>query len=289
MGWLLVTPARDEADRIGRLAGSLARQRAGDITAWVVVDDGSSDGTAALVRGLDLPFPVHVLDHVNEGGLLLASEFKAFLHGAEHGVKEHPDVDRVMKCDADIVLADDYTERCQAAAGSGLLAGLVVGERERTTFTRGPLKCYSRAAYEVIRELPAALGWDVLDEVAVRRAGMTVQTVPEAHADVSRRTGSSEGSAEGRRRGGIVSRWCGYDPVYFALRCLRYLARPPYGTGALAMARAWATAGPGPFDPELKRLLRAEQRRRLLTLLRSPVKQLRRLWGHAAPPSTTSR
>jgi hypothetical protein len=271
MGWLVVTPARNEADRIGHLAESLGRQRPGAVTAWVVVDDGSTDKTAEVVQSAQLPFPVHVLPHVNEGGLMQASEFKAFLAGASLGLDSHPEVERVMKADADVVLADDYVAVADAEAGtSGLLAGVILGERERATFTRGPLKSYSRAGYEVIRELPPTLGWDVMDEVAVRAAGLEVLVVPGATARVTRRTGSSEGTVEGRRRAGIVSRWCGYDPFYFAVRVVRYLLRPPYGTGALAMTWAWVTAGPGPFAPELKARLRREQRQRLARLLRHP-------------------
>ena len=47
--YAVVTPARDEADNIRRLAASLADQVVVP-TCWVVVDDGSRDETEAILE-----------------------------------------------------------------------------------------------------------------------------------------------------------------------------------------------------------------------------------------------
>ena len=61
-----VTPARDEAQRLPRLFEALAAQRVVPLK-WIVVDNGSSDGTADYVSELQRahpwvrPVPIHGL------------------------------------------------------------------------------------------------------------------------------------------------------------------------------------------------------------------------------------
>ncbi|HET7530039.1 MAG TPA: glycosyltransferase family A protein [Mycobacteriales bacterium] len=262
MSWLLVTPARNEADRLPALARTLARQRPGVVGLWVVVDDGSTDGTAESIPH-DLPFPVHVLPRTNTGGLAGGSAFGAWMAGAHEGLRLLPDAERVLKLDADIQLADDYLDRLSRVPGDvGLIAGQMAGgrrERGRDGTTRGGLKAYNRAAFTAIQRMPIAVGFDTMDEVCIRQAGLEVRVVPEAKATVTRRTGASEGILQGHRRLGIVTRWTGYHPVYFAAKLLRYAGRKPLGIGAVVMLWSWLTAGRGPYPDDLRRAQRREQ------------------------------
>lgn len=275
MSFLVVTPARNEAARLPALAASLAAQAPGLIGLWVVVDDGSTDGTADCLP--ELPFPVEVVRRRNAGGLAGGSAFSAWRHGAEHGLTLLPDADRVLKLDADVVLDPGHlvalARRPEALVG-GVLTG--PGEVHRDDYTRGPLKAYDRRAYAVVADLPTAVGFDVMDEVAVRAAGLDVRVVPDATATVTRLTGSSEGLLRGRVRGGRVSRWTGYSAPYFLARLLRHLVRRPYVVGAVAMLWGYLTAGPGPWPVALKRALRDEQRARLQRLSRRPARELAR-------------
>lgn len=270
MTFLVVTPARDEALRLPALAASLAQQEPGLVGLWVVVDDGSSDGTSAAVPQ-DLPFPVQVVRRDNTGGLSGGSAFGAWRFGVEHGLRSLPDATRVLKLDADVVLDAGHLAAL-ATRGEALVGGVLRGPQEahRADFTRGPLKAYDRRALAVVAGLPTAVGFDVMDEVAVRKAGLDVAVVPQATASVSRPTGSSEGLIRGRRRGGLVSRWTGYSRLYFAARVLRHVARRPYVVGAAAMLVGYARAGSGPWPVELRRALRAEQHDRLRAVVRAP-------------------
>lgn len=275
MSWILVTPARNEADRLPGLAATLAAQTVDLIALWVVVDDGSTDGTSTCLP-YGLPFPVHVLSRENQGGLAGASEFAAFLCGADAGLALRPDATRVMKVDADVRLAPDYLAALADVPDAvGIVAGRIDESEEpaRADHTRGALKCYSRNAYALVRQLPIALGWDVLDEVAVRSAGLRVQVVPEARSTVARHTGTSEGGLlRGRRRAGVVSRWTGYHPIYFALRLARYSLKRPIVAGSAVMAWAYVTAGSGPFSASLRARHRAEQVARLRRIVSGGLK-----------------
>jgi hypothetical protein len=116
---------------------------------------------------------------------------------------------------------------------------------------------------------------EVMDEVAIRAAGRTVQVVPEAIARTTRETSSSEGGIAGRRRNGVMCRWAGYHPVYFLLRVGRHLLRRPYVTGGVAMVWGYLRAGPSPYPIELRSRLRTEQAARLRDFARSPVRYVR--------------
>lgn len=278
--WLVVTPARDEERRLPRLARSLREQTSPLIGLWVVVDDGSTDGTASTVPD-DLPFPTMVLRRANSGGLSAGSEFAAFFEGVRAGLEHLPGAERIMKLDADIELAPDHLAQLAATPVPGVIGGVIVspGEREQLHTIRGALKAYSREAWEVVERLPPMLGLDVLDEVAIRQHGMSVEVVRSATATTNRATGTSEGSLAGRRRNGVMCRWTGYHPAVFALRIVRSLFRRPRLVGAVMLVVGYVTAGDSPFDAELRQAFRLEQRARLRALARHPVRWIRQSFG----------
>jgi hypothetical protein len=230
---------------------------------------------------------VHVVTRDGSmSGLARGGAFAAFFAGADAGLELLPGAERVLKLDADVRLAPDYfTELVRIPADVALIGGVIdqPGEREHRHHVRGPLKAYSRDAFAVIRQLPAAVGHDVMDEVALRDRGMEVRSVPAARATVARATTSSEGLLAGRVRNGKVTRWTGYHPLYVLLRLVRYTFRRPYVAGAVAMAWGYLTAGPSPFPTELRARHRVQQSQRLRQLSRHPVGYLRRSFGVSAP------
>lgn len=281
MSWLVVTPARNEAAHLPRLAASLAAQDPLEaVGMWVIVDDASTDGTETAVDPASMPFPTMVVRRrQGSQGLRHGGAFGAFFAGADAGLERFPEASRVMKLDADVVLDPSYFRALRAFddGTAGLIGGVIdgPGEREQSHHVRGSLKAYSRDAFAIVRALPAAVGHDVIDEVVLRRAGMTILSVPEARASVQRRTGVSEGTIAGRVRNGEVSRITGYHPAYFALRLVRYLFRRPVIVGSLAMVVGWARAGESPFPADVLSAHRHQQRERLRRLARQPVAYLR--------------
>src|SRR4029077_18487233 len=62
----VVIPTYRRRDRVLRNVRALAEQSLSDFEA-IVVDDGSDDGSAAALRGLETPFPLAVLEQENQG------------------------------------------------------------------------------------------------------------------------------------------------------------------------------------------------------------------------------
>jgi hypothetical protein len=151
--------------------------------------------------------------------------------------------------------------------------------REQRWHVPGPVKAYSWAGYCALQSLPRTVGFDVMDEVALRRAGFRVTVRAEAGFAMARDIGASEGRLAGRRRNGMVCRYTGYDLTYFLLHMLRYSVRRPYVVGSLAMLYGYCSAPPSPYADDLRQAHRLEQRAKLSRMVRQPAAWLRATYG----------
>jgi dolichol-phosphate mannosyltransferase len=282
---LIVTPMHNEKDNVQGIHAALAAQTFQDFV-WLVVDDGSSDGTADEVRALGrAPEPeLHV--RLNDGGLIAGSAYRAWRFGVEQGMQTHGESSftHIMKLDADVRLPGDYLETVLAVTSErvGIAGGVITGRghREQVHHVPGPVKLYTAAAYRSLASLPSAVGFDVMDEVCAERNGLGTQVVVGARFSLARAIGASEGGLHGRYRNGRVCRWTGYDPLYFLLHALRYAGRRPFVTGTVAMAYGYLTAGAGPYDRDLRRRHAQIQRAKLRSALRRPVSWVRTTYGY---------
>jgi hopene-associated glycosyltransferase HpnB len=92
-----VVPARDEADVVGKAVGSLARQQYDGEFRIVLVDDGSSDGTAEIAKAAGADRLTVI------SGAPLAAGWTGKLWAVSQGVHEAGAVDYLLLTDADIV------------------------------------------------------------------------------------------------------------------------------------------------------------------------------------------
>jgi dolichol-phosphate mannosyltransferase len=274
---LIVTPIHNEALNIVELAEALkSSSRQPDM--WIVVDDGSTDQGPAMLARVDIPFPHMVVRREQTaGGLIGGSAFKAWQAGIDSLEGSVLDFDAIMKLDADVDLPEKYLERAlQALDGDqrlGLAGGVLLGKgnAEQNLHVPGPVKMYSRLGFQALKPLPREVGFDVMDEVAIKHEGLHVLVQKDNYFGVRRSIGASQGLVHGRRRNGRVCRWTAYYPPYFALHALRYAFRRPYLIGTIAMVFGYITATDGPYPPELKKAHTDEQRGKLRDIIRSPI------------------
>ncbi|KDF00413.1 hypothetical protein Y900_016040 [Mycolicibacterium aromaticivorans JS19b1 = JCM 16368] len=273
MTLLIVTPMHNEIDNVAGLVETLRAQRFQDFD-WVVVDDGSTDGTAERLSEVDTDNIATILAKDNSGGLLTGSEFKAWRHGVVTALPKKP-YTHVMKMDADVRLAPDYLERIVARAQGpiGIAGGIVVtkGMAEQKFHVQGSVKLYTIEAYRATESMPEEHGFDAVDEMAASLAGLQTYVDTDAHFHLTRAVGASEGEINGRYRNGRTCRWTGYSFPYFVLHCIRYIFRRPYVVGFFAVVWGYVSAGPGPFAREIKREHARIQREKLGRALRNPM------------------
>lgn len=122
----VVIPAYNESFRIAEslrtvLAYLAAQAYVADV---LLVDDGSSDDTAAVARALTGDFPNLAVETIPHGG-----KAAAVLWGLEHATG-----DLILFADADLATPITYLDRFRAAARHG--ADVVIGSREGETATR---------------------------------------------------------------------------------------------------------------------------------------------------------
>jgi biofilm PGA synthesis N-glycosyltransferase PgaC len=276
MQYAVVTPARNERENLERLAAALVAQ---DQTpsAWMIVDDGSDDGTPELGARLAAEHPwIHVVATGGDSsGLRDGRRRGRALESFRDGVRalvEIPDV--VVKVDADTSFAPDYfarlVARFEARPDLGIAGGACyeqeggewVRRRVIPTHPRGASRAYRRECLDAVMTLEARMGWDGLDEVKARMRGYQSETVIDLPFYHHRSTGERERSrlrhneAQGR-----AAWYMGYRPSYLTLRTLYRIPAEPAAVGMLwGYARSAVERAERCPERDVVRRLRDEQR-----------------------------
>lgn len=292
MNYAVLTPVRDEAAELPRLARSLAAQTMPPAQ-WIVIENGSTDGTgqAALALAAEHDW-IRVVRAAPGPPRLRGAPVVRALHEGIAALEGRFDV--VAKVDADVSLDPDYFERLQQAFAADPALGLASGgcvelvdgdwqERPVTgTHVWGAARAYRRACLDDVLPLDERMGWDGLDQLRAATRGWKVERVPGLQFRHHRREGARDGS---RRRvwaaQGSAAHYMGYRTSYLLLRTLHRARREP---AALAILGAYLLAAlrrearcP---DLEVRKQLRRQQRARHLL---ARARELRR--RAAAPRS----
>ena len=273
--YALVTPVRNEAENLARLAESVVGQTLPP-EAWVIVDNGSSDDTPARARSLAGSHPwVELLSipgaREPERG---APIVRAFTAGLE-ALPGRPDV--VVKLDADVSFPADHFERllaCFAADPAlGIASGTCLereGERWRARHStrghvRGAVRAYRSACLDAVLPLEPRMGWDGIDELKAATLGWRTATIPDIPFFHHRPLGGREPARHMWRRQGEMAHYLGYRPSYLVVRTLFRALREP---SAVAMLAGYAASAlrrrPRYGDRAVRSWLRREQALRRL-------------------------
>jgi biofilm PGA synthesis N-glycosyltransferase PgaC len=288
---LIITPVRNEAAHIERVARGLAGQTRPP-ERWVVVDDGSSDETPEILRRLateidfiDVVSTPPGFTRKSADRLAVAAAPRAFNYGL--GTLDPAALAQfthIGKLDGDVELRSDYYETVidefARDPGLGIAGGMILechGGDWRPTpsaadHVRGALKLYRRDCFEAIGGVRERLGWDGIDEVLARMHGFGTRSLDHAEALHHRHTGSADGRLRGHARWGEAHWILHHGVLWTVMRAGKTARTRPRGLSGVAYlygyARAAARRVPRVEIEGYGNFVRAEQRRRMLGRLR---------------------
>jgi glycosyltransferase involved in cell wall biosynthesis len=287
---LIISPVYNEAAHLDRCARAIAAQRLTPDN-WVVVDDGSTDGTLAVARRWErrLDFLTVLAagqeDHEGDDNHARARSAIAFNHGLRSARARWGEHELIGKLDGDIELPGNWfselAHRFDADPGLGLAGGRLEEPAAggwRTvpippTHIHGAVKLYRRRCLEEIGGVPDRLAWDTIDETYARMRGYETRSFPDLVARHHRPSASADGQLRGRARHGECAWILHYGLAWVALRSLKVARFDPPVLSGIAFLYGYCRAAvrrvPQVEDPEFRSFVRRELRGRMLHPLRA--------------------
>ncbi|HZO07635.1 MAG TPA: glycosyltransferase family 2 protein, partial [Solirubrobacterales bacterium] len=303
---LLVSPVRDEASYIDDVVAGVESQTRPPAL-WVVVDDGSTDGTLEKLEAhaARLPFlkvvstpPGYTVDSGDR--LAAGGPDRAWNFGLRAAGGSAP-FTHLGKLDGDVVMPPEYLagllDRFRADPELGMAGGAIYEPDGSGGWVRLPTppdhvtpmaRLYTRACFEAIGGMPERLGADVITTTYAKLRGFRTATFADLPFRHLRHMGTAQGALRGRARHGLYQWIVHYSLLWVALRSLLVALRfRPYGLSGLWFFAGYVGAAlrgvPRVEDPEFRAFVRAEQRTRLRRAIRrTPLAS--RLLGPATPP-----
>lgn len=283
--YVLVTPAWNEAEFIEETLRSMVAQTVLPLK-WVIVSDGSTDGTDEIVQkyaaGHDWIELVRMPERKERH---FAGKVHAFNAGADR-VKELP-YDIIGNLDADISFEEDLMEFILArfaengdlgVAGTAFIeGGAVLYDYDIVSVedVSGQCQLFRRQCFEEIDGYtPSRIGG--IDSMAVYAAAMkgwTTRTFTERAFIHHRQVGTAQNTIFSTRFKNGQKDYClGGHPLWEVFRCLYQMKNRPYVLGGLLLYSGYVWAylkgAERPMSAELVRFRRKEQLQRLKTIIR---------------------
>lgn len=276
--YVIVTPVRNEEVYLRFTIESVTRQSVLPVE-WVIVDDGSTDGTPEIIEGYSQRYPWIRAVYRKDRGFRKpgGGVVEAFNEGyAALGCR---DWDFIVKLDGDLSFEADYFEKCFAhfereprlGVGGGAIFHIqdreMVMEGGPTFHVRGATKIYRRAVWEGMGGFWPAPGWDTIDEVKANMLGWTTRSFLELPVIHHRFTGAADGRWRNLVKNGRSDYICGYHPLFMLAKCIYRFHRKPYIIGSVGLLygflRGYLKRIPQVNDPAMIRYLRRQQLGRL--------------------------
>lgn len=278
---VIISPVRDESRYLRLTMDAIVAQTWRPVE-WILVDDGSSDNTAEIIREYAAKYPfIRLVEHKNRGFRKLGGGvIAAFNYGMQH-IQER-DWQYIAKLDGDMSFGPLYLEHMFAkltadpalAAVSGKVYreenGAFIEERHIEEQVAGQFKLYRRDAFEDIGGFVEHLAWDGIDIHRCRMKGWKTLTYYDNAAWLwhHRIMGSSDKNLyKGRLRWGRGNWYMGYHPLYAVATGINRMSDKPYIIGGLLMITGYLwcaiTRAPRYDDTAFRDDLRAWQMHRL--------------------------
>jgi glycosyltransferase involved in cell wall biosynthesis len=280
LSYVIITPARNEAEFIELTLKSVTAQTVLPLK-WVIVSDGSTDDTDAIVTRYTAAHPwIELLRMPHREERHFAGKVHAFNAGYARVKDLHYDV--IVSLDADISFDSEYfsflLERLSLNGKLGLvgtpfqeLSGLKYDYRfVSIEHVSGACQVFRRACFEEIGGYRPVKGGSI-DHIAVissRMKGWNTRTFTEKVCMHHRPVGTAQhGTLSSRFRGGMKDYRIGNHPLWEVFRVVYQMTKPPRCLGGLALGfgyiTAWIRKADRPVPKDLVDFHRREQMQRV--------------------------
>jgi len=284
--YVIISPARDEAEFARRTLDSVTGQTVPPAL-WVIVDDGSTDGTTEIIAEYAARFPyIRVHRRANRG---VRSVGPGVIEAFYDGLATVTDLSRfpyLCKLDLDLDLPPKYfqilIERMEAEPRLGTCSGKayfpgpsnrdkgwsgeLIPELAGDEMSVGMTKFYRRECFEQIGGFVRQVMWDGIDCHRCRMLGWLACSWddPDLRFIHLRPMGSShKGIITGRKRHGFGQYFMGTSLAYMTASSVLRATKTPYVVGGAAMLWGYVESmlkGKDRFDdPEFRSFLRRYQ------------------------------
>jgi glycosyltransferase involved in cell wall biosynthesis len=279
--YALVTPIRDEAANLERLAASIDSQTLLPL-AWAIVDNGSTDTTVDVATEFARTRPWVRVTSIppEEGPPRPGAPIVRAFHAGLRELNADPSV--IVKLDADISVDPGHFQHLLNAFAEeprlGIASGTCLEKRNGNWepvrvargHVRGAVRAYRRECLREVLPLEERVGWDGIDELKASVLGWATRMLPDLAFYHHRPLGSRDGAPSARWRSqGEAAYYMGYRFPYLLLRSLHHARRH---RAALSMISSYLAAAfrrePRYDDADVRDYLRRKQRLRVLLLER---------------------
>lgn len=287
MNYVLITPARNEQEFIAKTLESVVAQTQPPLR-WVIVDDGSTDQTPAIVETFAQRYPWIQL-------LRLPPRENRSFAGKAHAVNTGLSAVRSLQfevmgnLDADVSFEPDYMQFLLDAFARDPELGIggtpftqVRGyDSARDSFegqhyVAGPCQMFRLRCYDDIGGYIAhpAGGVDWIAVMTARMKGWKVQAFAEKRFHHHRSMGTAErGRVHALFTYGEKDYYLGGSPLWQLFRGTYQMTKAPVFAGGAALLAGYLWAAlrrhPRPVSPELMQFHRREQMKKLRTVFSS--------------------
>ncbi len=271
--YCLITPCRDEAAYARRTLDSIVNQTVLPAL-WVIVDDGSTDGTSEIIREYAEKYSwIKIVTRSNRserkvgGGVV-----DAFNEGYQ--TINSDDFEYVCKLDLDLEIPAVYFQRMiermesnprlSSCSGKPYMQyhGRLISEKCGDENSVGMIKFYRVSAYKQMGGFVRMVMWDGIDCHRCRMLGWQTGSWDDAETRFVhlRPMGTSHKNWwTGRARHGAGQYFMGTGLIYMLASCLFRIFHPPMILGSIAMMWGWIksfiTRAPRYDDPQFRSFL----------------------------------
>lgn len=306
--YCLITPCRNEAAFARRTLDSVVAQTVTPAL-WVIVDDGSTDETPAILAEYAAAHPwIRVIDRADRGYRKLGGGVIDAFYAGYETIDPH-EFEYVTKLDLDLDLPPRYfeglMERMEADPRIGTASGKpyftdpggeLVPETVGDENSVGMVKFYRTTCFAQVGGFVRELNWDGIDGHRCRMLGWKSVSWddPDLRFTHLRPMGTSDKSWwTGRVRHGVGQHYMGSSPVFVLASAVYRLPRPPVVVGSVAIVwgylKSVLTRRPRYPDPAFRSFLRRYQWRSLVVGKARATRELddaqASVWDPDRPPA----